>query len=149
MPKREEYYNADRHDHRFQFKASEISEAARAEAEYHEDRLKHWQESYDIAVKRVEETVGAKVDKVPVTGGTQVCVVIDYGDPAAHSLMQTSWGKIHRHREQAEQYRVDERVYASQGDRVYDLSVSDVSYFRLGDEPRPDDSVDDDDDVEF
>lgn len=127
-----------RKEHTFLFSATDICKAARDEAEYHEARIAYWEEEYDKAVAIVEKTAGARVDKRPITGGYQVDVVVDYGDPAAYRRMQQSFSKIQSHREDAEQFRTDERVYGSQDGRQYELDTEDVHHFRLGGEPRED-----------
>jgi hypothetical protein len=121
-----------RSEHEFQFKASEIAEAARAEAEYHEDRLEYWGAEFDASFERVEATIGATIKKQHVTGGERFDVAVDYGDPAAYRRMIEAQAKIDRHRDAAEQFRTDEKVYGTQGERVYELSVADVHYYRLG-----------------
>lgn len=127
-----------RSEHLFLFSAADISAAAKAEAEYHEERKAFWEEEYDKAVAIVEKTCGARVDKRPVTGGYEVDVVIDYGDPAAYQQMRRAYSKIGQHREAAEEFRTDERVYGSQDQRMYELDSVDVHHFRLGGEPRED-----------
>lgn len=128
----------NRKEHLFLFSASDIAKAAAAEAEYHEERKAYWEKEYDAAVAIVEKTAGAKVQKQAVTDGYRVDVVIDYGDPAAYRRMQESFSKINSHREDAERFRTDERVYGSQSDRLYELDSDDVRHFRLGGEPRED-----------
>jgi len=127
-----------RSEHTFLFSAADISKAAKDEAEYHESRVAYWQEEYDKAVAIVEVTAGARVDRRPVTGGYEVDVVVDYGDPAAYQQMRRSFQKINSHREEAETFRTDERVYGSQDSRMYELDSADVHHFRLGGEPRED-----------
>lgn len=127
-----------RSEHTFQFKAFEIAEAAAIEAAYHEERLEHWQHRSAEALVIVRETVGAKITERHVTGGTEVDVVVDYGDPEAWREYQTAFGKIRSHREAAERYRTDQRVYETQNVRVYELDTDDVHHFRLSGEPRED-----------
>ena len=122
-----------RSEHQFQFPASKISEAARAEAQYHEDRISYWDEEFENAKTRVIETAELEVKELPVTGGKRVDLSINYGDPAAYRRMQEAGQKIDRHREAAEKFRSDEKVYGSQDEeRTYELSADDVHYFRLG-----------------
>lgn len=127
-----------RSEHTFQFDAAKIAEAARSEAEYHEDRLGYWRAEYDTAIAQVEETIGAKIVRRQITGGEAVDVAVDYGDPDAWQHAQRAFGKIGTHRMAAERYRTDQRVYETQGDRVYELDTDDVHHFRLGGEPRED-----------
>lgn len=127
-----------RSEHTFQFPASEIEAAASNEAAYHEARLAHWQERADTALSTVKKTIGAKVVERQVTGGAQADVVVDYGDPAAWREYQTSMAAIQRHRDDAERYRSDQRVYGTQGDRVYELDTDDVHHYRLNGAKRED-----------
>ncbi len=127
-----------RADHLFTFHADEIADAARGEAKYHEDRLAYWKGEYEVAATRVEETIGAKIDRQQVTGGERVVVVVDYGDPAAYKRLQEAWEKSADHREAAERFRTDERLYGTQSNRVYELTTEDVHYYRLGGGPRED-----------
>jgi len=127
-----------RSEHSFQFPAGEIAAAARAEADYHEDRLRYWQDEYDEAIRTVEKTIGAKIVRRAVTAGEEVDVVVDYGDSDAWQQAQRAFRKIRDHREAVGRYRTDERVYSTQSDRVYELDTDDVHHFRLGGEPRDD-----------
>lgn len=125
-----------RKEHTFLFSATDIKKAAMDEANYHEERVAYWEDEYDKAVAIVEATAKARVEKLAVTGGYTATVVIDYGDPAAYERMRQSFSKINSHREAAEQFRTDERVYGSQDGRQYELDTEDVHHFRLGGEPR-------------
>ena len=125
-----------REKHLFHFTAGKIAVAAHQEAEYHEGRLTYWQGEYDKAVVVVERTIGAKVEKQPITGGYTVAVVVNYGDPAAFRRMQDAFAKIASHRAAAERFRSDYALYGSQDNRSYELDAEDVHHFRLGGEPR-------------
>ena len=133
-----------RDEHSFQFSASQIAAAAGVEADYHEKRILYWQEQMDAAYKRVEATIGAKIQQQPVTGGWRADVVVDYGDPAASRRLNEAGGKVQKHREAAERFRTDALLYGTQvgstkfGDRVYDLDTTDVHHYRLGGGPRED-----------
>lgn len=121
-----------RKEHSFQFHASQIAEAAKREAEYHEDRATYWAGEMETAYDVVERTMGVKIVKQQHTGGWSPSVTVDYGDPAAYSRMQGAGAKVQSHQKAAEQFRTDEKLYGTQGDRVYDLDVTDVHYYRLG-----------------
>lgn len=129
---------AERNKHLFQFQADRISEAAKEEAAYHEEREAHWRERAEKALVEVESTIGAKVVRQPVSGGEQVTIAVDYGDRAAWDEYLLADSKVKSHRAAAERYRTDERVYGSQGVTAYDLDADDVHHFRLGGEPRED-----------
>jgi heme-degrading monooxygenase HmoA len=122
-----------RSEHTFQFDANDIAVAAKWEAEYHESRIDHWSERAAVALETVKGTIGAKVTEHPVSSGPpQVQIVVDYGDPDAWREYQLAFAKIGTHREAAERYRTDERVYETQGVRTYELDADDVHHFRLG-----------------
>lgn len=128
-----------RNEHTFQFKANDIAYAAKAERKYHEQRLEHWKERRDKALEKVKTTIGAKVTEIEGTGGHKdVQVVVDYGDKESWSEYQTATRKIASHEKAIQDYGVDERVYGSQANRLYDLDTADVAHFRLGGEPRED-----------
>lgn len=120
-----------RSEHTFQFTAQQLEMAASNEAAYHEKRRAHWQERADTAIVTVKETIGAKVVERAVTGGTEMEVVVDYGDTEAWREYSTAMRKINRHREEAERYRSDQRVYGTQGERFYELDTDDVHHYRL------------------
>lgn len=132
-----------RHKHMFRFPANEISKAADDEMVYHAERLDYWEHRQERSVARLEETIGAKIVKAPVTGGMQHRVVVDYGDANAHHDLQLSDRKIEMHRRLYETFQAERAVYGSQGTREYELTVDDVEHFRLGGSPRPDDNADD------
>lgn len=125
-----------RDEHTFQFDATDIAGAAKAEAEYHESRVAHYEDRRDKALVTVEQTIGAKVTRNPVTNGVQAAVVVDYGDPEAWREYSLCFGKVEEHRAAAERYRTDERVYGTQTGRTYELDTSDVHHFRLGGQAR-------------
>lgn len=125
-------------EHTFNFSAEIIAQAAREEAAYHKLRSAHWRERQQMALQTVETTIGAKIIQRPVTGGTEVDVIVDYGDPEAWREYQLSTRKVVEHEDAAEGFDVDGRTYGSQQGRMYDLDVGDVQHFRLGGESRPD-----------
>lgn len=127
---------SSRSEHKFEFKASEIATAAAEARMYHEERLKHWQARSDDALATVEGTIGAKVVRRQQTNGDAADVIVDYGDPDAWREYQLAFGKVRTHRQAAERYQTDERVYGTQGDRPYDLDTDDVHHFHLGGQGR-------------
>jgi hypothetical protein len=127
---------SERTDHLFQFDAQKIAAAAEDETAYHEDRMNHWQERAATALERVKATVSAKVTEQEVTNGTQAAVVVEYGYPEAWREYQLAYRKIDSHRAAMERYATDARLYATQGDRTYNLDSEDVHHFRLGGQPR-------------
>ena len=121
-----------RDKHEFQFKASDISDAAGAEAKYHEDRIKFWQDEMDASYKTVEKTAKVTIRRVSHSCGWSPQVDVDYGDAAAYRRMQQAADKIQSHQKAADAFRSDEKLYGTQGERIYELGTSDVHYFRLG-----------------
>lgn len=128
-----------RDKHLFQFSAQKIAVAAKAEAVYHREREKYWLEEYEMSLGRVKATAGVEFKEYPVTGGMRVSMEVSYGDLPALNRMQEAYAKLGRHREQAERFETDARVYETQGEQSYDLSTDDVHYFRLGGQPRESD----------
>jgi hypothetical protein len=127
---------SERSNHKFQFSADAIAKAAKAEAEYHEARAGYWQERYEKAAEIVKATVSAKVTESLVTGGKQLHVSVDYGDPAAWEAANEAYSKVQSHRTAADRYRTDERVYGTQLIRTYELDSDDIHHFRLGGQAR-------------
>jgi hypothetical protein len=124
-------------NHEFEFTARMIATAASEKAKYHREREIFWKSEYDDAVNIVENTIGAKVVRQPVTNGYTVEVAIDYGDKSAYTHMRRSFDKLNEHIEKAETYESDAYVYGSMpAHRVYSLSRADVEYFGLGDKPK-------------
>lgn len=126
-----------RQEHRFQFPATVIAQAADTEAKYHEVRHNWWTEEYRAAVARVKATASVEIKTFLVTGGERADVVVNYGDPAAYKRMGEAFQKIQEHRQAAGRYRSDAHIYNTQGERTYELDADDVAYFRLGGEARP------------
>lgn len=127
-----------RDKHTFQFSARRIADAAAEEATYHAERIEHWKERLEQAVNVVKSTIGAKLVMQPVSLGQRYSVIVDHGDPQAWQELQLAESKIEYHRQALEQFKVEERVYGSQRDRVYELDTVDVAHFRLGGEQRND-----------
>lgn len=126
-----------RQEHRFEFPAAAIAQAAEAEASYHEIRASWWTAEYGMAVEKVRATAFVEIREYEVTGGKRADVVVNYGDPAAYKRMGEAFQKWEEHRLAAERYRTDARLYRTQAGRVYELDTDDVHYFRLGGEARP------------
>lgn len=128
-----------RDKHSFQFTAGQITEAAKAEQAYHQDRMNYWREIFENATARIKKTASIEFQEYPVTGGKRFQAVVKYGDPAAYEKMNTAGGKIDSHRAAAERFATETHVYGSQEPfRVYELDTADVHYFRLGGNPRED-----------
>jgi hypothetical protein len=125
-----------RQEHTFQFTAEAIAKAAGEEADYHEARVAYWQGELEAAYATVERTMGARIEKQHVTNGWRPEVTIDYGDPAAYRRMGEAAAKVQTHQQEAERFRTDQRLYATQGERVYELATADVHHYRLGGGPR-------------
>jgi hypothetical protein len=129
---------SNRSKHLFHFSAAEISAAAGKEAEYHESRRDHWQKEMDAALARMKATASIKVEQVQVAGGWRPEITIEYGDPSAYTRLREAGAKANSHRERAERLRTEERLYKTQGGRVYELDADDVHFYRLNQAPRED-----------
>ncbi len=127
---------SERTKHLFQFRASIIANAAKAEAEYHQTRLVYWRTELEKATAAVEATACVKVSRLPITGGWRPEVVVNYGDPSAYTRMQEAAAKINIHEKAAERYTSDASLYATQDGRNYELDADDVAHFRLNGRPR-------------
>lgn len=143
----------DRREHTFQFRASQIAAAAKAEAEYHRKRERYWRDEFCRSLQIVKDTAAIKVEEVPVTGGVRVELRIDYGDMAALLRMNEAQAKIQLHVSDAERFETDAILYGTQSkvsrqsmtvmgttpvteDRLYELSAADVHHYRLASQPR-------------
>jgi hypothetical protein len=127
-----------RDKHVFRFTAGQIAAAAKAEAQYHRDRIAFYQGEYAGAVSRLKDTARVEFREFEVTGGKRTDLVVNYGDPAAYNRMQEAYGKMTEHRRAAEMLESDAMLYATQPPvHMYDLDVSDVAYYRLGGQARP------------
>lgn len=122
---------SERMKHLFQFSANQIAEKAGQEAEYHAQRLAYWQGELESATQGVEKTASVSVKRLQVTGGWRPEVVVDYGDPVAYRRMTESGSKIQQHTASRDRFKSDEDLYATQGQRIYDLDAEDVAHFRF------------------
>ena len=127
---------SERSKHLFEFRAEKIAAAAKAEAEYHLQRVSFWRKEYEAAVARLKESAKVEFREYDVTGGKRVDLAVDYGDMLAYQRMQEAWSKIESHRHSAEQYRMEATAYESQSGRVYTLDTMDVLHYRLNGGPR-------------
>lgn len=128
---------SERTRHKFTFEAEEIARSARDEADYHRDRLAHWTQRAEQALTRVRETIGAKVVTHAVTGGDEMASIdVDYGDRSAWDEYQLAVVKTRAHRQAADRYETEARIYGTQVERTYELDTDDVDHFRLGGQAR-------------
>jgi DNA-binding LytR/AlgR family response regulator len=121
-----------RNEHLFQFTGQQISDAAKAEHDYHNDRLAFWKAEQDSAVAKAKEA-GVEVREYDITGGKNVQVVLD---PTLTNRLTDCANKINSHRSAADRFQIESAVYATQGGRTYELQPDDVLYFRLAGGPR-------------
>jgi 3-keto-L-gulonate-6-phosphate decarboxylase len=121
-----------REKHLFQFNAKAIADAAALEAKYHRDRERYWKQEQADSLKIVQKTAKIVVKEVAVSGGTRPEVTLDYGDASAQIRMNEAFYKAANHRQAAERFETDAKVYGTQGERVYELETADVHYYRLG-----------------
>jgi len=124
-----------REKHLFEFTGEKIAEAAKAQADYHAGRLDYWREEYEQAADTIRKTAKIDFREVAVTGGSRFEAVICYGDPGALARLDEACRKIMTHKQAHERFASDARIYATQGDRCYELETADVHYYRLGGGP--------------
>jgi hypothetical protein len=122
---------AERNKHLFEFKASQIAEAAQSESDYHWGRVGYWKDEQTASIEKVKTSASIKVTTVQITGGVRPDIVIDYGDPAAYRRMIEASQKITDHTIARDRFASDAELYGTQGDRIYDLDGEDVNHFRL------------------
>jgi hypothetical protein len=124
-----------REKHTFKFRAKVIADAAQEEASYHREREGYWRIEYEESWAKVKQTAHIEFRESQHTNGSHMEAYVDYGDPMAILRANEAKSKIESHRQAAERYETDARVYGTQQD-TYELSTDDVHYFRLGGEPR-------------
>lgn len=122
---------SERSKHLFRFTALRIADAAKGEADYHENRMNFWRDELEAATAIVEKTASVTVRRMQVTGGWQPEVVVYYGDPAAYQRMGQAGRKIQTHTAARDRFRSDADLYTTQGGRDYDLDGEDVAHFRF------------------
>ncbi len=124
-----------RNSHLFQFSASQIHDAAKAEAEYHVQRTAFWKEEQKKAIAKAKEA-GVEIREYDVTGGTNVEVVLD---PSVSNRLQQCANKIRSHQGEADRFQIEADAYGSQmAEKYYEVDPDDVVYFRLAGGPRED-----------
>jgi hypothetical protein len=135
---------SEREKHLFTFTAGQIAKAANDEAEYHDQRYKHWMARYEDALIQVKATAKVIVSDSLVTGGRRFGLDIDYGDPTAYREATLAMQKLDSHAKEAARFHSDAKVYGSQDSpgivtpKQFELDAEDVAHFRLGGEERPD-----------
>ena len=122
-----------RNSHLFQFSASRIHDAARAEAEYHAGRITFWKDEQEKAIAKAKEA-GVEIREYDVTGGKNVEVVLD---PSVSNRLQQCSNKIRSHQEDADRFQIEADAYGSQQEgKFYEMDPDDVVHFRLAGGPR-------------
>lgn len=127
---------AKRHEHTFEFTASTIARAALSQAAYHEDRLEYWKGEFEKSGDTVKKTAKIEFREQQVTGGSRIDIAVNYGDPIAYRRMMEAQDKIQEHRKLAEAFRSDSTVYSTQTNRLYEMAVDDVRFYRLDGRPQ-------------
>jgi hypothetical protein len=123
-----------RNEHTFQFTGDQIAKAAKAECDYHKERLVYWQQEQEKAIGEAKKA-GVEIKEYDVTGGKQVNVVID---TSVQMRLSTCAAKIASHRQVADRLQIEAAAYATQPARAYELHPDDVVYFRLAGGARED-----------
>jgi hypothetical protein len=121
-----------RGEHTFQFSGSAISNAAKAEFDYHSMRTAFWRDQHGKAVDAAKAK-GVEMREFAVTGGTRAELVLD---PTLQTRINECASKINSHRAAADRFQIEAAAYATQADRSYELHPDDVVYFRLAGGPR-------------
>lgn len=98
-----------RNEHRFQFPAKVIAQAAAESAQHHLQRAEVWR-----------------------NGG------VDTGDGVKHTKKEAA-DKAKLHDETAKVMTAEAAAYGSQGERIYELDPDDIVHFHLDGTPWPDD----------
>jgi hypothetical protein len=129
---------SERDSHKFQFTASQIAFAARREAEYHGERLKHWLDRESAALEKTRGGLSARIVEQQITGGVTYTTVVDFGDPEAWKELQLACQKVQAHRRDMDRFTSDATLYGTQADRVYMLDTDDVYHYRLAGQGRED-----------
>lgn len=121
-----------RNEHLFQFTGKQISEAARAECEYHTKCAIWWKAEQERAILKAK-SAGVEVREYEYTGGKGVQVVLD---PTVDSRLHKCAQKITAHQKAADDFQIQAACYGTQTERTYELHPDDVIYFRLAGGPR-------------
>jgi hypothetical protein len=125
-----------RGEHTFQFSGKQIADAAKAEHDYHAERLAWWRSQEEEAVKDAE-AAGVQVRQQAVTGGRRVVMVVDV---QIQDRLNLCGQKIDSHRNAADRFQIEAAAYGTHGNstRTYELHPDDVLYFRLAGGARED-----------
>ena len=116
-----------RNEHLFQFTGKQISEAARGEAEYHDQRIEFWIKEQRAAIDKAKE-MGLEVTEYPVTGGVHAQMIIN---PTLQERITVCANKLQRHRKAADDLHIEAACYGTQAERSFELHPDDVIHFRL------------------
>jgi hypothetical protein len=121
-----------RNEHVFQFTGAQIAAAARAEHDYHRERVQWWKSEQERAIGAAKEK-GVEVREYDVTGGKSLQIVLD---PSLDMRLSVCANKINSHRAAADRFQIEADCYATQGSRTFELHPDDAVYFRLCGGPR-------------
>jgi hypothetical protein len=123
-----------RNEHTFQFTGEQIGNAAKAEYDYHRERLVWWRKEQEAAIEKAK-SAGVDVREYEHTGGKSVQMVFD---PALTARIDECSRKINSHRAAADRFQIEGSAYSTQPGRTYELHPDDVVYFRLAGGARED-----------
>lgn len=116
----------DRSEIRFGYSASEIRQAARKRAEYHEERTAWWQQQHGQAEQELRESMQLREHQV--TGGVQHAAVFD---SEKQERLSQCRAKLEQHKRQAEEYRAWEAGMRTLASTNVWLDVADIQFFGL------------------
>jgi hypothetical protein len=124
---------SQRDKHEFQFTGKQIGDAAKAEYEYHGNRVIFWKKEQRDAIDKAK-ALGLEVSEYQVTGGVHAQMVIN---PTLQARINECANKIQTHQRAADAFQIEAAAYGTQAERVYQLHADDVIYFRLAGSHRP------------
>lgn len=117
----------NRQTHRFRYLGQQIAEACVAEAEYHDDRIRWWEDERNVAIAACK-SAGFTVKEYDITGGKRTEMVVD---PTLQRRVDEAISKIAKHQAARDRFRIEAGAYGVQPSREYELDPDDVVYFRL------------------
>ena len=116
-----------RNEFKFQFGAQALREAAEKKKMHHAGRLGHYENEFAAADKEMTET--ARVEEVPITGGTQRVLRYDQGLEQKVNKLRM---KRDFHEKAYEGYaRWVRALTVTDGYTSFSLDIDDVEYFGL------------------
>jgi hypothetical protein len=117
----------NRQTHRFRYLGQQIAAACTAEVEYHEERIRFWENARDGAIAACK-SAGFTVKEHAISGGKRAEMVIDQ---TFQRRVDEAVSKVSSHQSARDRYRIEAGAYGAQPSGYFDLDPDDVVYFRL------------------